>query len=314
MAVIGRFDYHAWSITRQDLPMTARTTSIVTATAVVAGLLVAACAPAAQNSAAPAAAGSLTPGQGACTPAALHTLKANTFTFGTDEPVYEPWFVNDDPTSGKGFESAVAYAVAGRLGYTKSQVGWVRVTFNAAIQPGPKTYDADLDEFSITADRRKAVDFSAPYYDVTQAVITVKSSPAAAVHSIDGLRGVKIGAQVGTTSYDAAQNVIRPTQQVAVYNSNDDAKQALANGQIQALVVDLPTAFEITGAGEVPNSVIVGQLAPTGQPEQFGAVLDKGSALTGCVSAAVTALRADGTLAKLTDQWLSTAGNAPILR
>jgi len=289
-------------------------TPVLLAALVVAGLCAAACAPADQNDKAAPATGVPTPGQGACAPAQLHTLKAGTFTFGTDEPVYSPWFVNDDPSSGKGFESAVAYAVAGKLGYQKAQVTWSRVSFNAAIQPGPKTFDADLDEFSITPDRAKAVDFSAPYYDVAQAVITVQGSPAANAHSIADLHGVKIGAQVGSTSYDAAQNVIKPSQQVAVYNNNDDAKQALGNGQIQALVVDLPTAFEITGAGEVQNSVIVGQLATTGRPEQFGLVLDKGSALTSCVSAAVNALRGDGTLAKLTDQWLSTAGNAPTLR
>jgi polar amino acid transport system substrate-binding protein len=289
------------------------TRSAVVAAVLATGLL-AACAPADQNDATPAASGSVSPGQGACSPGQLHTLKAGTFTFGTDEPVYEPWFVDDDPTSGKGFESAVAYAIAGQLGYDRKNVAWARVSFNAAIQPGPKTYDADLNEFSITADRRKAVDFSAPYYDVTQAVVAVKSTPAANAHSVAALRGVKIGAQVGTTSYDAAQNTIKPSQQVAVYNNNDDAKQALGNGQIQALVVDLPTAFEITGAGEVKNSVIVGQLAESGQPEQFGAVLDKDSRLTSCVSTAVSALRTNGTLAKLTEQWLSKAGNAPVLK
>lgn len=292
--------------------MPARTPVLLAALVAAAGIAAAACAPAPADNATPAT-GVLTPGQGACAPGQLHTLKAGTFTFGTDEPVYSPWFVNDDPSSGKGFESAVGYAVAARLGYQHGQVTWSRVSFNAAIQPGPKTFDADLDEFSITADRKKAVDFSAPYYDVAQAVIAVKGTAAADAHSIAGLHGVKIGAQVGSTSYDAAQNVLKPSQQVAVYNNNDDAKQALGNGQVQALVVDLPTAFEITGAGEVPNSVIVGQLAPAGQPEQFGMVLDKDSTLTSCVSAAVNAVRADGTLAKLTDQWLSTAGNAPVL-
>ncbi|HEY3606982.1 MAG TPA: transporter substrate-binding domain-containing protein [Pseudonocardiaceae bacterium] len=295
--------------------MPARTKLTVTAVAILGCLLAAACAPAAQNNIQPPLpAGSPIPGQGNCTPAKLPTLKANTFTFGTDEPVYEPWFVKDDPTSGNGFESAVAYAIAAKIGYQHGQVAWSRVSFNAAIQPGPKKFDADLNEFSITADRRKAADFSAPYYDVTQAVITVKSYPAASAHSVAGLRGVKIGAQVGSTSYDAVQNVIKPSQQVAVYNSNDDAKQALANGQIQALVVDLPTAFEITGASEVPNSVIVGQLQTTsGQSEQFGAVLDKNSPLTSCVSAAVNVLRSDGTLAKLALDWLNTQANAPML-
>ena len=292
--------------------MVARSTRFVLP-AVALALLLAACAPE-QSPTSSAPAGALTPGKGACSPGQLKTLKPGTFTFGTDEPVYEPWFVNDDPANGQGFESAVAYATGAKLGYAKSQITWARVTFNAAIQPGPKTYDADLDEFSITADRKKAVDFSSPYYDVTQAVITVSSSPAAGATSLAALRGFKIGAQVGSTSYDAATQVVKPTQQVAVYNSNDDAKQALTDGQIQALVVDLPTAFEITGAGEVKNSVIVGQLPAQGQPEQFGAVLDKDSPLTSCVSSAVDALRADGTLAKLADQWLSKVGNAPVLK
>ena len=281
--------------------------------AVAAALLLAACAPA-PSSTSTAPSGTLTPGQGPCAPGRLRTLKPNIFTFGTDEPVYQPWFVNDDPANGQGYESAVAYAIGAKLGYQKSQIAWARVTFNAAIQPGPKTYDADLDEFSITDDRRKAVDFSSPYYDVTQAVITVASSPAAKAKSIAALRAFKIGAQVGTTSYDAATKVIKPSQQVAVYNSNDDGKQALTDGQIQALVVDLPTAFEITGAGEVKNSVIIGQLLSPGRPEQFGAVLDKGSPLTPCVSAAVNALSSDGTLDKLANQWLSKVGNAPVLK
>jgi polar amino acid transport system substrate-binding protein len=281
--------------------------------AIAAALVLGACAPEASNTGA-GPTGALTPGQGACSPGQLKTLKPTTFTFGTDEPVYEPWFVNDTPSNGQGYESAVAYAIGAKLGYAKNQLTWARVTFNAAIQPGPKTYDADLDEFSITADRKKAVDFSSPYYDVTQAVITVSSSPAAGAKSLAALRAFKIGAQVGSTSYDAATQVVKPTQQVAVYNSNDDAKQALSDGQIQALVVDLPTAFEITGAGEVKDSTIVGQLPAQGQPEQFGAVLDKGSPLTSCVSSSVDALRADGTLARLADQWLSKVGNAPVLK
>lgn len=305
-------------VARPAVPRILLTSSVVIAAVLVTGALAAGCAPVDQNDAASPSAGPstgpLTPGQGACSPAHLKTLKAGTFTFGTDEPVYEPWFVDDDPTSGKGFESAVGYAIAAKLGYQHGQVTWARVAFNAAIQPGPKTYDADLNEFSITADRRKAVDFSTPYYDVTQAIVAVKGSQAANAHSVADLGGVKVGAQVGSTSYDAAQNVIKPSQQVAVYNNNDDAKQALSNGQIQALVVDLPTAFEITGAGEVKNSVIVGQLPASGQPEQFGAVLDKGSPLTACVSSAVDALRADGTLTSLTDKWLSQAGNAPTLK
>lgn len=226
-----------------------------------------------------------------CSPSTLKTKKAGTFTFGTDQPAYEPWFVKNDPTSGQGFESAVAYAVASKLGYDKSAVKWAKVSFNAAIAPGPKTFDADVNEVSITAQRKKFVDFSTGYYDVTQAVITTKGSKIASARTLAELRNVKLGAQVGTTSYAAILSVIRPNSRPAVFNSNDDAIAALKNGQIQGLVVDLPTAFYATGA-QLNNGVIVGQLA-NGQsaPEQFGLVLDKGSSLTSCVSKAVDALR-----------------------
>ncbi len=268
--------------------------------------LAAACAPAPEPAATPATTG--------CAPGALATLKSGTLTFGTDQPVYPPWFVDDDPTSGKGFESAVAYAIADKLGYPKDKVAWVRVPFNAAIQPGPKTYDVDLNEFSITDERKQAVDFSAPYYDVKQAVVTVGTSKAAGVTTLAGLKDLKLGAQVGTTSYDAIVKQIAPTAQPSVFNSNDDAKLALTNGQVDAIVVDLPTAFYVTGA-ELTGGKIVGQLPlGTGTPEQFGAVLDKGSALTTCVSGAVTALNTAGTLKQLETQWLSSAGSAPELK
>lgn len=272
----------------------------------VAALLFAAgCAPA--DPAPPAAAAG-------CDPGALPTLTAGTLTVGTDQPVYPPWYVDDDPTSGEGFESAVAYAIAEQLGYARDAVEWVRVPFNVAIAPGPKTYDLNLTEFSITEERRAAVDFSAPYYDVAQAVITVEGSAAAAATSVAELQAVRLGAQVGTTSYTAAVEQIAPTTDVAVFNTNDDAKLALQNGQIDALVVDLPTAFYITSA-ELDAGVIVGQLAPgTGTPEQFGAVLDKDSPLTPCVSEAVEALRADGSLDAIEQEWLASAGAAPELR
>ncbi len=270
-------------------------------------ILAAGCAPAPEPQA------TAPTGAAACAPGALSTLTAGTLTFGTDQPVYEPWFVQDDPTSGKGFESAVAYAIADKLGYAKDKVAWVRVPFNAAIQPGPKTYDADLNEFSITAERRQAVDFSTPYYDVKQAVVTVGTSPAATATTLGALKKLRIGAQVGTTSYDAIIKQIAPTTAPSVYNTNDDAKLALSNGQVDAIVVDLPTAFYITSA-ELTGGKIVGQLPlGAGVPEQFGAVLDKGSALTGCVSGAVDALRAAGTLASLEKQWLAASGSAPEL-
>ena len=247
-----------------------------------------------------------------CDKASLATLKAGALTFGTDQPAYPPWFVDDNPANGKGFESAVAYAVAGKLGYDSKDVQWVRVPFNAAIAPGPKTFDANLNEFSITDARKQAVDFSSPYYDVTQAVVTIKSSPAAKVTTLDGLNDLRLGAQVGTTSYTAAKG-LGTKAPIAVYNNNDDAKAALTSGQIDALVLDLPTAFEVQS--ELTDGAIVGQLpAGTDKAEQFGIVLDKDSKLTSCVSGAVDALKADGTLAKLQQQWLAEAGSAPVLK
>ena len=282
-----------------------------TAAALTATAVLAACAPA--DDAASTASGSGSAGAADCSPQSLSTLADGKLTFGTDQPVYEPWFVDDKPESGQGFESAVAYAVAKQLGYAQSDVTWTRVTFNAAIAPGPKTFDADINEFSITDERKQAVDFSSPYYDVTQAVVALEGSKAAGVTDLAGLADLKLGAQVGTTSYTAITDVVKPSQQASVYNTNDDAKAALTNGQIDALVVDLPTAFYITSA-ELENAKIVGQLPNgSGTPEQFGMVLDKGSALTSCVSQAVDALRSDGTLDSLVQQWLSQAGSAPEL-
>jgi polar amino acid transport system substrate-binding protein len=207
----------------------------------------------------------------------------------------------------------VAYAIADQLGYAKDKVTWTRVPFNAAIQPGPRPFDFDINQFSITEERKQAVDFSSPYYTVSQAVITTAGSKADGAKSVADLKGLKIGAQVATTSLQVLTDVIAPSAGPVVFNSNDDAKLALQNGQVDAIVVDLPTAFFITSA-ELQNSKIVGQLpAGSGTPEQFGAVLDKGSPLTSCVSDAVEALRSAGTLAALEQQWLTSAGSAPEL-
>jgi len=271
--------------------------------AAAAVLLGTACAPAAPSGGAPSTAA--TP----CAKGALPTLAAGTLTVGTDQPVYQPWYVDDDPANGQGFESAVAYAIANELGYPKDKVTWTRVPFNAAIQPGPKPYDLDLTEFSITDERRQAVDFSAPYYDVKQAVVALRSNAVANATSVAALKDGRLGAQVGTTSYDAIGATIAPTTPPAVFNTNDDAKLALSNGQVDAIVVDLPTAFYITSA-DLEGAKIVGQLPATGTPEQFGAVLDKGSALTACVSEAVERLRSAGTLDALEQQWLTSAGSA----
>jgi polar amino acid transport system substrate-binding protein len=248
-----------------------------------------------------------------CDPASLKTKTAGTLTIGTDKPAYQPWFVDDDPSNGKGYESAVAYAIAEKLGYAKDKVKWVVAPFNTVIAPGEKAFDIDLNQVSISDERKKAVDFSSGYYDVRQAVITYKGSPIDGKTSVADLKDAKLGAQVGTTSYNAAKDQIAPSQDVAVFDTNDLAVQALKNKQIDGIVADLPTAFYMTAA-QLDDGVIVGQLPNAGgTPEQFGAVLDKGSPLTACVSQAVDALRADGTLDTLVAQWLSTQG-APELK
>ncbi|MCX5268948.1 ABC transporter substrate-binding protein [Streptomyces sp. NBC_00199] len=269
------------------------------------------CAPQPEEKAAPAASGSRA---NTCAKGGLATETPGKLTIATDEPAYEPWFKDDKPTNGEGFESAVAYAVAGQLGYGKNAVVWQSVPFNKAFAPGEKTFDFDINQVSISDERKKAVDFSSGYYDVRQAVVALKGSKAAGVTGVAGLRGLKLGAQVGTTSLDYIDDVVKPTRQAAVYAKNDQAKSALKNGQVDAIVVDLPTAFYITAA-EVTDAEIVGQFENRGgAPEQFGLVLDKGSALTGCVSGAVDALRKDGTLARIEQQWLSDAVDAPVLK
>jgi polar amino acid transport system substrate-binding protein len=243
----------------------------------------------------------------------LDTVDSSTLTIATDKPVYEPWFVDDKPENGKGFEGAVAAAVAGQLGYTPEEVTWVRVGFNSVFKPTPKNWDFDINEFSITEKRKQAVDFSSPYYDVSQAVVTTKGSDAAGATTVAELKDLTLGAQVGTTSLDAITEVVAPSKKPRVYNSNNDAVKALENGQVDALVTDLPTAFYMAAA-QLDKGQIVGQLpSGSGTPEQFGLVLDKDSPLTACVSKAVDALRADGTLDQLVEQWLSQGG-APVLK
>ncbi|MFF8928441.1 ABC transporter substrate-binding protein [Streptomyces longwoodensis] len=270
------------------------------------------CAPQPEESAKASPSGSTA--STACAPGELATRTSGKLTVATDEPAYEPWFKDDKPANGQGYESAVAYAVAQRLGYDKSAVVWQSVPFNKAFAPGEKTFDFDINQVSISDERKKAVDFSSGYYDVRQAVIALKGTKAARAKSIADLKGLKLGAQVGTTSLDYIDDVVRPTHQAAVYAKNDQAKSALKNGQVDAIVTDLPTAFYITAA-EVTDGTIVGQFeSRAGTPEQFGLVLDKGSALTSCVTSAVDALRKDGTLARLEQQWLSDAVDAPVLK
>jgi len=252
-------------------------------------------------------------GSVSCAKDSLKTHTAGKLTVATDKPAYSPWFVDDDPSNGKGYEAAVAYAIADKLGFAKSDVAWVRATFTSVTSPGAKPFDFDVNQVSITDERKNAVDFSSGYYTVRQAVVTTKGSAIDGKTSIADLKGAKLGGQVGTTSLAAITKQIGATSAPSVYDTNDLAVQALKNKQIDGLVVDLPTAFYVTGA-QLDDGVIVGQLpASGGTPEQFGAVLDKGSALTACVSQAVNALRTDGALTKLEAQWLAQQG-APELK
>ena len=234
-------------------------------------------------------------------------------TIGTGLPAYYPWVIDDAPESGEGFESAVAYAVADELGFDKQDVVWVRSTFEQAVAPGAKDFDFNIQQFSITDERKASVDFSSPYYETTQVVITTAASKAADATSIADLKGLLIGAQTGTTSFDAVEKQIAPTAGAQVFNTNDDAKLALENGTVDAIVVDLPTAFYLTGV-ELTDGLIVGQLPQVeGDGDAFGLVLSKDSPLTASVTAAVDALRESGALKKLADTWLSDAADAPPL-
>lgn len=258
------------------------------------------------------ASGSGTDGDADDTEAGSGYLTEGKLTIGTGEPAYYPWVIDDDPESGEGFESAVAYAVAEELGFAAEDVVWVRTTFDQAIAPGPKDFDFNLQQFSITDEREEAVDFSSPYYETTQVVITVEGSPAADAASVADLKPLLVGAQTGTTSLDAIEEVIAPDAGAQVFNTNDDAKLALQAGQVDAIVVDLPTAFYLTGV-ELDGGLIVGQLPGTEGADRFGLVLEKDSPLTADVTAAVDALREDGTLDELAEEWLGGDDTAPVL-
>jgi len=266
---------------------------------------VAACAPQDDPTPTPTTAAS-------CTKDTMPTRTAGKLTVATDEPAYEPWFRDNKPDNGEGYEAAVAYAVAEKLGYAREDVTWTRVKFDSAIAPGPKSFDFDINQFSISEERKQAVDFSAPYYLVRQTVISLKSSKIAGKKSLADLKDATLGAQVGTTSYQAITDVIKPTRKPQVFNNNDDAKKALQNGQLDGLVVDLPTAFYMTGA-ELTDATIVGQVPQVGAPEAFGLLLDKDSPLTPCLNAAVGQLDKAGTLKELQQKWLAQAAGAPEL-
>ena len=249
-----------------------------------------------------------------CAPDSLPSKKAGTLTIGTDSPAFEPWFKDNDPSNGEGFESAVAYAVAEELGFSEDQVEWVKVPFNNSYAPGPKNFDFDINQISITPEREEAVDFSQGYYTAAQALVALKDSPAAAATSIEDLRDYNLSAQTGTTSLTVLREVIQPDKTINPFEDTNQAKQALNNGQIDGFLADLPTAFFIT-AVEIPKATIVGQFQPEGgEPEEFGLLFEKGSDLVPCVDRALTSLKDSGELAEIEEQWLSNVVDVPVLQ
>jgi len=248
----------------------------------------------------------------ACTPDQLETLKEGTLTIGTDKPAYPPYFEDNDPANGKGFESATAYAIAEKLGFGQDQVEWVTIPFNSTYAPGPKDFDFDINQVSITPKRANAVDFSAPYYTADQAVVTLKDSDYADAASLEDLTGATFGVQIGTTSLDAVNETIQPDAEPQVFDTSNDVVSALKQGQVDAVVVDTPTALYLT-AVQVPDGTIVGEFpAPGG--DEWGTVLAKDSPLTGCVSAAVEALQDSGELDEIQNEWINSAGGVKELQ
>jgi len=231
-------------------------------------------------------------------------------TVATDKPVYPPWFVNNKPANGQGYESAVAYAVAAQLGFSKSQVTWAYEPFNSSYAPGPKKFDFDINEISYSAQRAQVVTFSDSYYDVQQALVALKNSPIVTKHSPADLKSYVFGDQVGTTSLQFINSQIQPSQTPKVFETLNDVKQALQTKQIAALVTDTPTAEFITT--EIPGSVVVAQFPSTG--EHYGLLFAKGNKLVTCVNKALATLKGNGTLAKLTAQYLKDFTSVPTIQ
>jgi polar amino acid transport system substrate-binding protein len=267
--------------------------------------------------------GSPSPQDQACAKANLTLLQSGRLTIGTDNPAFPPWFEGgtsegsdweiNDPSTGEGFESAVAYAVAAELGFTPEEVTWIEVPFNRIFRPGPKDFDFAINQVSFRPARDQAVDFSDSYYDVNQALVALRGTPVEDAASLEDLRQYELAAPIGTTSYDYIVENIQPEPDPAVFDSLNDAISALRNGQVDGVVVDLPTAFFIT-AVQIPKGVIVGQFPTVGEQEYFGMVFEDGNALRDCVNEALAKLKADGTLQGIQQEWLSENVDAPILQ
>jgi polar amino acid transport system substrate-binding protein len=254
-----------------------------------------------------------------CAKGSLPLVNAGQLTVGTDNPAYPPWFGGtekspwkvSDPNSGQGFESAVAYAVARKLGFANSEVKWMVVPFNTSYAPGPKKFDFDINEVSVTPQRATAVTFSHSYYDVQQALVALKGTPIVTKHAPADLKGYVFGDQIGTTSLAFITGQIQPSAQPKVFNTLNDVKQALQTHQIAALVTDLPTA-QFISSSEIHHSVMVGRFPSTG--EHFGLLFTKGNPLVTCVNKAIATLKSNGTLASLQKKYLQVYLSVPTIK
>ncbi|MFD0705336.1 ABC transporter substrate-binding protein [Alloscardovia venturai] len=241
------------------------------------------------------------------------TVTDGKLTIATGQPAYTPWVLNNKPESGEGYEAAVAYAVADQLGYKKSDVKWTRTTFDSAIAPGAKDWDMNIQQFSITEERKQAVDFSPSYFNTTQAIIVKSDNKFAKATSLNALKSAIVGSMSGTTSATVAKADIK--DDIKLYNNNDDAVAALSSGQIDALVVDTPTAVNMVNSGQAgSNGKVLGQIANSEDKEGMGIVLPKGSKLTSKVTKAINTLKENGTLDKLQKKWLSEYTELTVLK
>lgn len=242
------------------------------------------------------------------------TLAEGTLTIGTGNPAFSPWVENDAPESGEGFEAAVAYAVATAMGFDNANVAWVRTSFDEAVQPGAKNFDFNLQQYSITEERKQTVSFSDPYYSTNQAIVGYADSAAVGATTVEALKELKFGVQSGTTSLQFLVDNIAPTTEPYVYDDNAAAKAALEAKQIDAIVVDLPTALYIS-AVEIEGSTVIGQFpASDGMaPDQFGLVFDLDNPLVDCVNAALQSIKDSGELATIEKTWLSENISAPVI-
>lgn len=243
------------------------------------------------------------------------TLNDGVLTIGTGSPAYGPWVVDDKPESKEGFEAAVAYAIATELGYSDANVKWVRTTFDEAIQPGKKNFDFNLQQYSITEERKKTVSFSDGYYTTNQAIVGLTVSAAKGATTLADIKKLKLGAQTGTTSLDYITNVIKPDTEPFVYDDNAGAKAALEANQIDAAIFDLPTALYVS-AVEIEGSAVLGQFPAdaSASADEFGLVFDLENPLVGCVNTALAAIKDSGSLAEITSTWLSSKAEIPVIK